>query len=92
MAPLLVTVLGALIVGWRGSRDAHARSWSGVDAIAEHRALLAALSLGRPDVPMPATLVLLPPLGDAPAVDNATVDNATFDSPLVDSVAVDQTG
>jgi hypothetical protein len=64
LGPVCTTVVGALLIWWRGRREhgaAERRSWS---SMAEHRALLEALRQGRPDDPMPVNIVVLTATSD----------------------------
>lgn len=72
LAPVLATILGAVLLWWRGRREAGV---SHSDPIAEHQALLAALASGRDEPPLPVNMTVMAPRSGAPA-DQIASDNS----------------
>lgn len=61
LAPVASTCLGGLLISWRARQQRGARSVSGPQAMAEHRALLQALAAGHAAATAPSTMQLLAP-------------------------------
>ena len=67
LAPVISTLCGALMLMLRARSEAGRRP--GRDGIAEHQALLAALSQRKPDEPVPVTVLVLDGDRSVPATD-----------------------